>query len=74
MLDFKCQTLVGLSCSDPQLKEIIKHIDELQPSSDHFIIAELGDSQLFIKAIHLELVLRKVKEHQDKLHYEAPKE
>jgi hypothetical protein len=60
-----------LTCDVP-LKEIVKSINAQQDVADRFIIAELKDGNLFIKADKADFVQRKVKAHLDALHYTPP--
>lgn len=58
-------------CSDLQLKEIIKAINDVEQPSDRFIISDLKGNGLFIKTDRVEFVQKKVKEYSNKLRYET---
>jgi hypothetical protein len=59
--------------SDPQLKEIIRALDESLPPAPRFIIADLDDTSIFIKTAALGEVEKRAKDYTNKLHYEQPK-
>ncbi|KAK2080318.1 hypothetical protein QBZ16_000171 [Prototheca wickerhamii] len=57
---------------DVPLKEYIRSLDEAAPPSEKFIIAELDDSNLFVKTAKAAFVEAKVKEFTNSLHYTKP--
>lgn len=61
-------------CSDIQLKEIVKSINEREDPADRFILADLQGGELFIKSDRLEYVQKKVKEYSNTLQFEPKKE
>ena len=59
--------------SDIPSKEYILHLNEQKSKNDKFLLEELDDTHLFVKAVAVEDIHKKLKEFQEQNTYEIPR-
>jgi hypothetical protein len=62
-----------LTCSDIPSKEYILRLNEEKSQNEKFLLEELDDTHLFVKAVAVEHLQKKLKEFQERNTYEIPR-
>lgn len=63
-----------LLCSDIQLREIIKSLNDSEDPKNRFLLSETPGGGLFVKSDKVDYVQQRVKQYFDALQFEPKKE